>query len=102
MANKFKKDDMVQVLVGKDKGKSGKVLYVDINSSKIIIEGINISKLHKKKNEKNQGGIIETPRPIHISNVKLICPEKKTVVKVGFKTIDGKKKRVSKSTGSTF
>ena len=102
MANKFKKDDIVQVLVGRDKGKSGKVLHVDTSASKIIIEGINVSKLHKKKNDKNQGGIIEMPRPIHISNVKLMCPEKKKAVKVGFKVIDGKKKRFSKSTGSTF
>ena len=102
MANKFKKDDVVEVITGKDKGKTGKVLLVNYNVFKVVVEGINIAKLHKKKNEKNQGGIIEVPRPIHMSNIQLVCPDKKKRVKVGFKVIKGKKKRVSKSTGSTF
>jgi large subunit ribosomal protein L24 len=102
MAQKYKKDDIVQVLTGKDKGKTGKILLINKKTEKIIVEGINIAKLHKKKSEKSEGGIIELPRPIHRSNVMLVCPEKKTPVKIGFKQIDKTKKRISKSTGSTF
>ena len=102
MAQKFKKDDLVQVITGKDKGKTGKIILVNIEKQMLIVDGINIGKFHKKKNEKNQGGIIEAPRPIHQSNVKLVCPEKNTPVKVGFKMVDKTKKRFSKSTGSTF
>ena len=68
-----------------------------------IVDGINMSKLHKKKTEKSEGGIIEVARPIHQSNVAVICPEKKVPTKIGFKTIkDGTKKRVSKVSGATF
>jgi large subunit ribosomal protein L24 len=102
MAQKYKKDDIVQVLAGKDKGKTGKILLVNAQTEKIIVEGINLAKFHKKKSEKSEGGIIELPRPIHRSNLMLVCPEKKTPVKVGFKQIDKIKKRISKSTGSTF
>lgn len=102
MAQKFKKDDVIQVITGKDKGKQGKILDVDIKKSVILVEGINMAKFHKKKTEKSEGGIIDAPRPIHQSNVMLVCPEKNKAVKVGFKIIDGKKKRYSKSTGSTF
>jgi large subunit ribosomal protein L24 len=100
MANKYKKDDVVKVITGKDKGKTGKIL--EVNNDKLIIEGINIAKRHKKKTEQSNGGIIESPMPIHQSNTMLVCPEKNTQVKIGYKKINNIKKRVSKSTGSTF
>ena len=103
MANRLKVDDLVQVITGKDKGKQGKVTALDHKKSLVIVDGINISKFHKKKDDKSEGGIIEAARPIHQSNVKLICPEKKVPTKVSFKKIKGgQKKRVSKVSGATF
>ena len=103
MANKIKKDDEVIILTGKDKGKKGKVLSVDIKSKKITVDGINILKKHRKKTDKGEGGIVDFPAPIDYSNVALLCPVKKVPTKVGFKLMkDGKKKRISKVSGETF
>ncbi len=103
MANRLKKDDLVKVLTGKDKGKEGKILEVNQKKGQVIVDGVNISKLHKKRTEKSEGGIIEVARPVHQSNVALICPEKKVPTKVGFRAIkDGNKKRVAKVSGATF
>jgi large subunit ribosomal protein L24 len=103
MANKIKKDDLVKILVGKDKGKEGKVLQVFPTKNKVIVDGINVLKKHKKKTDKGEGGIFDFPAPIDISNVALICPVKKVPTKVGFTTLkDGTKKRVSKVSGETI
>ena len=61
------------------------------------------NEVNKKKTEKSEGGILEIARPIHQSNVALVCPEKKVPTKVGYQLIkDGSKKRVSKVSGATF
>ena len=103
MASKIKKDDIVKVLVGKDKGKEGKVLHVFPKKNQVVIDGINVLKKHKKKTDKGEGGIFDFPAPIDLSNVALVCPIKKVPTKVGFKILkDGVKKRVSKVSGETF
>jgi len=74
----IKKNDNVIVLTGSDKGKKGKVIQVLRVEEKLIVEGVNIKKLHKKGTKKGQPGqIIEVSAPIHISNVKLIDAPKK-------------------------
>ena len=66
-----KKGDNVKILVGKDKGKTGKVIRSIPREEKIVVEGINIAKKHTKpKREGEKGEIVEFPRPIHVSNVK--------------------------------
>ena len=102
MANRLKKDDLVKVNTGKDKGKEGKIVSLDPKKGRVIVDGVNISKVHKKKTDKAEGGIIEVPRSIHQSNVTLVCPENGKTTKVGFKFTDGKKKRIAKSSGATF
>ena len=103
MSKRLKKDDLVEITTGKDKGKSGKILNVDHKKQQVIVEGLNIAKCHKKKTDKSEGGIIEVPRPISQSNVALICPEKKVKTKVSYKQMkDGSKKRVAKVSGATF
>ena len=103
MAKRLKVDDIVEVITGKDKGKQGKITTLDHNKLTVIVEGINVSKIHKKKTDKIEGGILEVPRPIHQSNVKLVCPEKKVPTRISYKTIkDGSKKRVAKVSGATF
>lgn len=67
----IKKGDKVIVLTGKDKGKSGSVLKVLPNEERVVVDGVNIAKVHKKKRGDTPGQIIEKPIAIHISNVKL-------------------------------
>jgi large subunit ribosomal protein L24 len=71
---KIKKDDLVRVIAGKDKGKTGKVLDVDRFDLKITVDGVQIAKRHTKPNPQKQikGGIAEKPMPIDISNVMLL------------------------------
>ena len=96
---KIKKDDMVVVIAGKDKDKTGKVLSVKEN--KVIVEGVNVVKKHTKPNQMNQnGGIVEKEAAIDASNVMLLVDGKAT--RVGFEVKDGKKVRVAKATGKVI
>ena len=92
----IQKDDKVRVLVGKDKGKIGKVLKILNKKQRIIVEKINIIKRHSKPSESNrQGGIIEQEAGIHLSNVALICNKCFKPIRIKFQTLDdGKKVRV--------
>ena len=74
----IRKNDMVAVIAGKDKGKEGKVLRVDAEQMKLKVEGVNVAKKHVKPSQANpQGGIVQKELPIHYSNVMLISPTTK-------------------------
>lgn len=92
---KIKKDDLVLIISGKDKGRKGKIVAISQKERKVIIDGLNIIKKNiKPKKEGEKGKIVEVPRPIDISNVKLICPVCKKATKVFCKIKeDNKKKR---------
>lgn len=76
---KIKVNDNVLVIAGKDKGKTGKVLKTLKNESKVVVEGVNISKRHTKPRTNNdKGGIFEIEMPIHVSNVKKVDEVKET------------------------
>jgi large subunit ribosomal protein L24 len=98
---RIKKGDTVEIIAGKDKGKSGKVLHVNPTTERIIVEKVNMVTKHQKPNQKvQQGGIVHQEAPIHVSNAMLIDPKDKKVARVGYKVLeDGKKVRVSKRTG---
>ncbi|MBX4206284.1 50S ribosomal protein L24 [Candidatus Parcubacteria bacterium] len=66
-----KKGDSVKVLAGKDKGKSGKIVRAFPKENRVLVEGINIKKVHEKGKSKGKGSIVEKAFPIHVSNVKL-------------------------------
>ena len=98
---KIKKDDMVQVIAGKDKGKEGKVLSVDAKNNKVLVEGVNIVHKHSKPSMQNQqGGIVHQESPVDISNVMYLHKGKAT--RVGFKMDGDKKVRFAKSTGDVI
>jgi large subunit ribosomal protein L24 len=101
-----KKGDMVQVISGKDAAdkKKGKILSVDTDKGRVIVEGVNIIKKHTKPTQaRPQGGILEKPGYIHSSNVALYCSKCKAPVRVGKKIMaDGSKVRVCKKCGSEF
>ncbi len=93
----IKKNDMVQVIAGKDKGKSGKVMRVIPKKDRAIVEKINMVKKHMKPNQQTrQGGILDKESPIHISNLMLICSKCTDPTRVGHKMIDDKKVRYCK------
>lgn len=98
---KIKTGDKVVVITGKYKGKQGIVQKVIENGKRVLVEGINIVKKHVRPNpQKNQpGGILEKEAPIAISNVMLFNPVTKKRDRVGFKIVDGKKRRFFKSNG---
>ena len=86
------------MLAGDHKGAEGKVMSVDLEKNKAIVEGVNMVKKHEKPSAQNpQGGIVEKEAPIHISNLSLM--ENGEAVRVGYAIKDGKKVRVSKKTG---
>ncbi|MFT5191957.1 MAG: large subunit ribosomal protein L24 [Verrucomicrobiales bacterium] len=70
------RDDLVEVIAGAHKGKTGKVLQVYRGKSQVVVEGIRMVKKHTRKSQEAEGGIIEREGPIHISNVKLATAAK--------------------------
>ncbi len=96
---KIKKDDMVIIITGKDKGRSGKVIRTLVKD-RVLVEGVSMQKKHVKPNpnKNEQGGIIEREGSIHVSNVAIFNPTSKKADRVKFKILkDGKKVRCFKS-----
>ncbi|WP_040225836.1 50S ribosomal protein L24 [Bhargavaea cecembensis] len=99
-----KKGDKVQVITGKDKGKTGVILAAFPKKDRVIVEGVNVIKKHTKPNQENpQGGILSKEAPIHVSNVMLLDPKSGEPTRVGYKVdADGKKVRVAKKSGEVI
>ncbi len=102
-ANSLKKDDQVEVMVGKDKGRVGKVLRLDPSNNKAIVEKVNVIKRHTKPSQANQqGGIIEKEAFVQLSNLRLICPKCSKTARIGKKILDdGEKVRICKKCGES-
>lgn len=98
---KLKKGDTVIVLMGKDKGKTGKVVATHPFENKVTVEGVNIVKKHQKPNRTHpQGGIVEITKPIWVSKVAIVEPTSKKASRIGMQVAkDGSKTRVYKKTG---
>ena len=100
---KIKKGDNVEVISGKDAGKQGRVLRVDRDRGRVVIEGVAMIKRHTRPNpqKKIQGGIVEREAAIHASNVMVVSPDSGRPTRVGYKILDdGRKVRVSKVDGA--
>ncbi|HBQ20833.1 MAG: 50S ribosomal protein L24 [Deltaproteobacteria bacterium GWA2_38_16] len=99
----IKKNDLVQIISGKEKGKTGKVINVWVEEGKVILEKLNLSKRHVKPSKKNpQGGITEVEKPLEASNVLLVCSKCKKGVRTGKKVVKDKKLRVCKKCGEVL
>ena len=98
---KIKKGDTVLIISGKDRGKKGKVLEVLSREGKNLVEGVNLMKKHQKpKKTGEKGQIIQLPKPIDVSNVKLICLKCGKPTRIGYKLAEAKKKyRICKKCG---
>lgn len=84
----IKKNDIVQIVLGNDRGKQGRVLKVFPDRNRIIVEGINFIKRHTRPNQKlPQGGIIEREASIHASNAMVVCPKCNKLSKTGMKAV---------------
>jgi len=98
---KIKKGDKVIVIAGKDKGKTGKIARAIPTESKVVIEGINVLKKHRKARRSGEKGqIVDVSMPMHVSNVAIVVDGKPT--RIGSKVIGGKKVRVDSKTGKAI
>lgn len=100
---KIKSGDTVRVITGDHKGSEGKVLRIDREKNKAIVEGVNLVSKHEKPSAKNpQGGIVKKEALIHISNLSLIDSKSGETTRVGYEIKDGKKVRVSKKSNEVI
>jgi large subunit ribosomal protein L24 len=80
------KNDIVQALSGRDRGKTGKVLRVLPEKGKVVVEGVNFRKKAMRRSQNNpKGGILEIERPMHLSTVGIVCPKCEKPVRVAMK-----------------
>lgn len=103
----IKKNDQVEVISGKDRGKRGRVLVMYAQKERAIVEGVNIVKKHSKANPAKgvQAGVVEQEAPVHVSNLLPICPDTGKPTRVGYKVLDSKdgkrrKVRIARRSGA--
>lgn len=100
---KIRVGDKVQVIAGKDKGKQGEVLQILRKENRVIVEGVNVVTKHVKPSQMDpEGGIVTREAPIHVSNVAIYDSKAKTITKVKYEFVDGKKVRIAKKTGTNL
>lgn len=91
---KFKVNDSVKIMSGKDKGRTGKIEKIIPSESKVVVGGVNLYKKHVKSFGDVKGGVYDIPRPMPFSKIALVCPKCKKVTRVGFKFAGSEKVRV--------
>jgi large subunit ribosomal protein L24 len=97
---KIKKGDTVKVIAGKERGKTGKVLRVEPEKNRVVVERLNMVKKHRKPSPQNPQGTLERESPINVSNVMYYCSSCGEGVRLGIKRIEGGRLRVCKACGS--
>ena len=99
---KLKKEDTVEIIAGKDKGKRGKILKIVREKDRVVVEGANIvKKAKKRRKQQDRGGIIEIEAALHSSNVMIVC-KKCGPTRIGYKIDGGSKTRVCKKCGEAL
>ena len=97
---KIKKGDQVQVIAGKDLGKTGEVTRVLVAADKVIVDGVNVAKRHQRATKATmQGGIIDKDMPIHVSNVAIVCTSCGKHTRIGYRIDGDAKVRVCRKCG---
>ena len=99
---KIKKNDTVLVITGKDKGKTGKVLKAIPSENRVVVEGVNIQTKHEKAKQDQPAQIVKVEGPIDASNVMYYDKKAGKGTRIGYKTENGKKVRVSKASGQVI
>jgi len=99
---KLKKEDTVEIIAGKDKGKRGKILKILRDKDRLVVEGANIvKKARKRRNQQDRGGIIEIEAALHSSNVMIVC-KKCGPTRIGYKIDGDTKTRVCRKCGEAL
>jgi large subunit ribosomal protein L24 len=99
---KLKKEDTVQVITGKDKGKRGRILKILRDKDRVLVEGVNIvKKAKKRRNQQDRGGIVEIEAALHSSNVQIVC-KKCGPTRIGYKLDGDTKTRICKKCGEAL
>ena len=99
---KIRKDDTVEIIAGKDKGKRGSVVRVIREKDRVIVSGANlVKKAMKKRSQQDRGGIVEIEAPLHVSNVMIVC-KKCGPTRIGYKIDGDAKKRVCRKCGEAL
>ena len=97
---RIRRDDMVEILAGNDRGKRGRVLRVIPDKDRIVVQGINLRWKHMRKSQQmTQGGRMRREMPLHVSNVMLYDEGAQLRSRVGYRVEDGKKVRIMRKTG---
>jgi large subunit ribosomal protein L24 len=100
----IKVNDVVEVISGRDKGQRGKVLVVDREQGRLVVEGVNKIYKHVKRSQRNpQGGRLSKEASLSVSKVMLVCPTSGKPTRIGVRFLpDGSKERYSKKSGTTI
>lgn len=102
ISTKLKKDDSVLVIAGKDKGKTGRILKIDRENGRVVVEGINmVKKAQKKRSQTESGGIVELEAPVSISNVMFVTKDGRPT-RLGVRIEGDRKVRFAKKTGEAI
>ncbi len=106
MGMKIRRDDMVKVISGKDRGKTGRVLRVEPDRERVYVEGVAIRKRHIRprtirdtQRQQEVGGVVEKEGPIHVSNVMLLDPKTNEASRIGIRREGGKRIRFARRSG---
>ncbi len=97
---KIKQGDTVKVIAGKEKGKTGKVLRVEPEKERVVVERLNMVKRHRRPSPQNPQGMLEREAPMHVSNVMYYCSRCSEGVRLGVKRVEGGRLRVCKQCGT--
>jgi large subunit ribosomal protein L24 len=102
---RLRKNDLVEVVSGRDAGKRGRILVVFPERGRVLVQGVNFIKRHTRPNpQKNiKGGIAEREAPIHVSNVMIVSPDDDKRTRIGSKLLpDGRKARIGRRSGEVL
>jgi len=102
---RIRKNDLVEVISGRDRGKRGKVLMVLPEKARVLVQGVNFIKRHTRPNPQRniKGGIAEREAPIHVSNVMIVSPDDDKRTRIGSKFLpDGRKARIGRRSGEVL
>jgi large subunit ribosomal protein L24 len=100
---KLRKGDEIEVIAGKDRGKRGKVSRIIPKEDRVVVDGVNVMKKHRKSSgDGNKGERVETAFPIHVSNVMLVCPHTGKPTRIGYSEEGGEKVLVSRRSGNAI
>jgi large subunit ribosomal protein L24 len=99
----LRKNDRVMVMTGRDKGKAGKIISIIAEKGRALVEGVNMVKRHMRPGPNTQGGILDKESPVHLSNLRLICPKCTEAVRISKKILDdGNKVRICRKCGEAI